>query len=254
MSRADHILLAVDAGNTHVNFGVFAGERLAATGKLAHGDVAQLADAVRQAFPQGGVTAAGVASVVPSLNQRLAEGCRQVTGNDPQFFYHTSNLGLGFKVDRPEAVGADRLVNAAGAFHLFGGPLVVVDAGTAITVCAVNAAGDFLGGAIAPGPGLALKALTDGAEQLPVVEIKSPARAVGRNTDEAMRAGVVIGCAGLIDRLAGEAAGEAANTGKAPVYLTGGQAGLLSPYLKVTHKEVPHLTLKALRLLLERGR
>jgi type III pantothenate kinase len=250
-------LLALDAGNSRIGVGVFEGERLVFATRIPHREVPDpgkaLAEAVAGHGPWGGAI---LASVVPSLDGRLVDACREITGAAPLVVDATRDLGLTVATRHPEQVGADRLVNSAAAFRMFGGPLVVVDAGTAVTTCAVTADGRYLGGAIAPGPGVALEALAARTEKLPAVSPEgpdSPDGPIGDDTESAMRAGLVYGFAGLVDRLASEAAralGGAAGT--APVYLTGGFAPLLRPHLTVPHTWVEDLTLTGLRLLYAR--
>jgi type III pantothenate kinase len=152
-------------------------------------------------------------------------------------------------VERPDEVGADRLVNAYAAATLHGAPAIVVDLGTATTVTAVSAGGAFLGGAIAPGVRLGVEALATRTAKLPRVELRLPDRAIGRDTAEAIRSGVVLGHLGmlreLIDRIAGELGAEG---GTAPrVVLTGGLA--TEPWLaELAGVDVvdPHLTLRGL--------
>lgn len=246
-------LLALDAGNSRVAVGVFDGDRLAFSVRIPHRDVADLEEALARAVaghgPWGGAV---LASVVPSLDDRLAHACREVTGADPVVIDHTRDLGLTIATRDPSQVGADRLVNSAAAFQMFGGPLVVVDAGTAVTTCAVTADGRYLGGAIAPGPGISLDALVARTEKLPDVSLEvpdGPDSPIAGDTASAMRAGVVYGFAGLVDRLASEAARSLAPAGTARVVLTGGFAPVLRPYLTLPHQWEPDLTLTGLRLL-----
>jgi type III pantothenate kinase len=251
-------LLALDAGNTRVGVGVFRGEALVVNEAVAHRGHPDLAGAVAdlavRATGPGPWAGAVLASVAPSLDGALTEACRRVTGADPLVIDHTSDLGLTLGVRNPAGAGADRLVNGAAAFLLFGGPLVVVDAGTAVTTTAVTADGRYLGGAIAPGPGIALEALTARTERLPAVALEAPEGPIGDDTPAALRAGAVLGFAGLVDRLARDAARALAPDGGARIYLTGGHAPLLAPYLTVPHQRVPDLTLKGLRLLFARAR
>jgi len=247
------LLLALDAGNTRIGIGVFRGGTQVHGAAVAHRGLADPAGAVADRVAGlGPWRGAVVASVAPSLDGALAEACRRVTGADPLFLDPTWDLGLTLATRNPAAVGADRLAHAAGAFLRFGGPLVVVDAGTAVTTSAVTADGRYLGGAIAPGPAIALEALVARTERLPEVTLAAPEGPIGADTESAMRAGVVLGFAGLVDRLAGDAARALAPGEGAAVYLTGGAAPLLAPHLTVSHRRVADLTLTGLRLLFER--
>jgi type III pantothenate kinase len=254
MSGRKGALLALDAGNSRIGVGVFEGERLAFATRIPHREVPDPGKALMEVVAgHGPWDGAILASVVPSLDRRLMDACREITGAAPRVVDATRDLGLTLATRHPEQVGADRLVNSAAAFQMFGGPLVVVDAGSAVTTCAVTADGRYLGGAIAPGPGLALEALAARTEKLPAVSPEEPDGPIGDDTASAMRAGLVYGFAGLVDRLASEAARALGGpAGAAPVYLTGGFAPLLRPHLTVPHTWVEDLTLTGLRLLYAR--
>ena len=251
-------LLAVDAGNTSVTVGVFSGDSLSWREQVPHDRLAALARRIDSLPPATGWRGAVVASVVPSLDRSLKAFCQQITGLKPVFIDHRFDLGITIETDAPTQTGADRLVNAAAAWHLYGGPLVVVDVGTAVTVCAVTATGRYLGGAIAPGPTTGLSALSSRAEKLPQVSLRAPSGPIGVNTQEAMRVGVVIGFAGLVDRLVTDTVtaleqGDKKKGGKVQVFVTGGDAGLLVPHLRTACKPVDDLLLLGLRLLFDRA-
>lgn len=246
-------LLALDAGNTAVGVGVFRGEALVRDFRVPHGDGMERAvrDGLAGLDPWEGAV---LASVVPSRDAALVALCRAVSGHAPVVIDHTSDLGITLATREPAAAGADRLVNGAAAFLLFGGPVVVVDAGTALSVTAVTADGRYVGGAIAPGPAMALQALTARAERLPEVSLAAPDGPIGGDTASAMRAGAVIGTAGMLDRLAAETARALGGGAPVTVCLTGGYAALLAPHLTVPHRREDHLTLTGLRLLYARAR
>jgi type III pantothenate kinase len=251
-------LLALDAGNTAVGVGVFRGADRVAAFRVPLGTGAELVAAVREGL--AGVGALGawegavLASVVPSRDQDLTALCRAVTGMAPVVIDHTSDLGITIATRAPAAVGADRLANGAAAFLLYGGPVVVADAGTALSVTAVTADGRYVGGAIAPGPAMALEALASRAERLPEVALAAPDGPIGADTPAAMRAGAVIGTAGMLDRLVGETVRALGGGPATTVCLTGGYAALLGPYLTVPHRLEDHLTLTGLMLLYGRAR
>lgn len=197
------------------------------------------------------ITAIACASVVPSLTAalgRLADA-RLI----PLRLATAGHLPLPVRLDRPSEVGADRLVNALAAARLYGAPAVVADVGTAITVDAVARDGAFLGGAIAAGPDLGLRALAERTAKLPPVAFAEPARAIGRDTVDALRAGAVFGwrdlVTGLIVRVRGElAALEGVRPDEVRTILTGGFAA--SEWAHGIEVDVvdPILTLKGLAL------
>jgi type III pantothenate kinase len=249
-----NLLLALDAGNTDITIGVFDGSRLLSEHRVSHRTVDDPMAAVLAVVPASEVWRGAVlASVVPSLDAGLIDVCRRVTGLEPVIIDYRADLGIKVATAAPERVGADRLVNAAGTFHRYGGPLVVADVGTAITVCAVDAGGAYLGGAIAPGITMGRDALASRAEKLPKVPLEAPRSPIGHDTEAAMQVGLVLGFAGLLERLLLVTLSGLDEEPPPKVYLTGGQAALLSPHLNLAHQVVPGLTLASLRLLFDRA-
>ncbi|HUZ85219.1 MAG TPA: type III pantothenate kinase, partial [Gaiellales bacterium] len=159
--------------------------------------------------------------------------------------------GVVLRVDNPHEVGPDRVANAAAAFARHGGPCVVVDFGTAINFDAVSAAGEFVGGAIAPGLQVSVDALRDRAARLQKVELRAPERAIGTNTDTNMQSGAVFGCAGQVDGLVRRFRAELG--GEPTVIATGGMAGLVAPHCETVQHVEPFLTLEGLRLIWDRN-
>jgi len=153
-------------------------------------------------------------------------------------------FGIAAKVDKPEAVGADRLMAALGAYRLVGGACFVVDFGSAVTVDVVSEAGDFLGGAIAAGLALSAKALAERTAFLPLVEPARPAAALGKDTRQAMTSGFYYGHAGMVDRLVEVLAAEVGWPKR--VFATGGDAPLIAPACSTVDEVRPHLTLQGL--------
>jgi len=157
--------------------------------------------------------------------------------------------GVRISLDNPREVGADRVVNAAAAHRLYGGPLIVIDLGTATTLDAVSEEGDYLGGAIAPGIGIAADALFERAAKLPRVELIRPKKAIGRNTVAAMQSGIIFGYVGLIEGIVARMKKELG--GKVRVIATGGLAGIIAEETNVVDILDPDLTLVGLRLIHE---
>jgi type III pantothenate kinase len=158
--------------------------------------------------------------------------------------------GMAILYDDPREVGPDRIANAIGAYHLYGGPSLVVDLGTATTFEAVSAAGEYLGGAITPGVAISLEALFQHAAALRRVELVEPRNVIGRSTAESIQSGVIYGFAAQVDGLVTKIKGE---LGEATVVATGGLAELIAPYSETVDHVEPWLTLEGLRVVYERN-
>ena len=207
------MLLVVDVGNTNTVLGLFAGETLRhhfrlATRREATSD--EIGDAAlslleRHGVKPGDVTGAILASVVPPVNRATLEALKRYLGVTPLVVGPGLKTGMPILTDQPAEVGADRIVNAVAAFAKHKVPLIVVDFGTATTFDAVNAKGEYLGGAIAPGIDVSMDALFVRAAKLPRIEITEPQRVIGRNTVTALQAGLFYGYVGLVDELGGTA-------------------------------------------------
>lgn len=191
-----------------------------------------------------------VSCVVPPLGPAVEELGNRYFGRQPLFVTFRTPTGITVKNDNPAEVGADRIVNAAAAYHQYGGPVIVVDFGTATTVDAVSAAGEYLGGAIAPGVGISISALFREAAMLPRVELARPAAAIGRNTVAGMQSGFVFGFAGQVDGLVRRIRQE---LGGGHVVATGGLAHLIAPECETVNEVDQLLTLTGLRLIFERN-
>ena len=255
------MLLALDIGNTNVTIGLFRagaliGTRRAATNPQASSDeVELLLSGLLQLDGIGlaDVDAVSLASVVP----RLTVAVERVTARRGQALVAASagSVPLAVRVDRPDEVGADRLVNALAAARLYGTPAVVVDFGTATTLDCVAADGAYVGGAIAPGLELGLEALATRTAKLPRIELAAPDRAIGRNTVQAMQSGTVFGyqalAAGLLDRVRTELAdANGVEPSSVKAILTGGlSAAPWARALRGIDAIDPELTLKGLAIL-----
>jgi type III pantothenate kinase len=255
------MLLAVDIGNTNVTVGLFRagallGTRRAATNPRATADELELLLGSLVALDGIGLAdldAASVASVVPTLTAAMAtvaerRGLRLLVAG-------AGSIPIAIRVERPDEVGADRLVNVLAAARLYGTPAVVMDLGTATTLECVAADGAYVGGAIAPGLELGMEALAARTAKLPRIELRAPDRAIGRNTIEAMQAGTVLGyqalANGLLERVRTELA-EASGLAPAEVkaIVTGGLSA--APWvggLRGVDAIDPELTIKGLAIL-----
>ncbi len=251
------MLLAVDVGNTNITVGIFDGSKLEATWRIATG-VHRMPDEYgnlmlglfeRQGIAASQVTEAIMCSVVPPLVSVFQEVCRRYLKVSPLVVEAGVKTGVKICMDNPREVGADRIVNAVAAHQLYGGPVIVIDLGTATTFDAVSKEGDYLGGAIAPGIAIATEALFTRTAVLPRVELTHPKRAIGRNTVAAMQSGIVFGYAGLVEGVVTRIQQELG--GEAKVVATGGYAELLARETPIIEVVNPDLTLIGLRLIYE---
>ena len=210
------MLLAIEQGNTNTLFAVHDGDAWIAQWRAAT-DPSRTADEYAawlnqlltlQDLKLSDLHACIISSVVPQSIFNLRNLVRRYVKVEPLVVGENGRLGIEVRITKPSEAGADRLVNAIGAFVGHGGPLIVVDSGTATTLDVIGADGAFEGGAIAPGINLSMEALHSAAAKLPRVAIQRPARAIGRDTVEAMQSGVYWGYValieGLIDRIKAE--------------------------------------------------
>jgi type III pantothenate kinase len=251
------MLLAIDIGNTNMVLGVFDKERLVENWRV--GTKTQItsdeyAMILKDLFGFAGiefrqVTGVIVSTVVPPLLPVMAEMSRKYFTIEPMVVTHEIKTGITFRYDNPKEIGADRIVNAAAAYKMFGGPLIIVDFGTATTFCAVTKNGEYLGGAIVPGVKISAEALFQRASKLPRFELVKPTAVIGRDTVSAMQAGIIYGYAGLVDGIVARMKKELSPEAK--VVATGGLAELVAPETGSIRELKPHLTLEGLRLLYE---
>jgi type III pantothenate kinase len=255
------VLLAVDVGNTQTHLGVFQRDRLvhewrASTEStrtadelaLLFGEFLQLADLsfTRQ------ITGVVICSVVPKATQELREMTERYFGFPAVVVGPGVKTGMAVQMDNPREVGADRIASAVAAHDIYPGEdVIVVDFGTAITVDAVNAKGEYLGGAIAPGVDTAAAALFSATAQIRRVELVAPATAIGKTTVTAVQSGIMYGTAALVDGLVDRVSDEM--EGDARVIATGGHSATVARHCRTIEKVEPLLTLVGLRLIFERN-
>ena len=249
------MLLTIDIGNTNLTLGLFEGETLGARWRLATDHermpdeyglqiIGLLNHAERNPEELTGVC---LASVVPPLTGRLVQACRQYLKQNPLVVDAGVRTGVRIRYEDPRAVGADRIADAAAVQRLYGGPACVVDFGTATTFDAISKEGDYLGGAIAPGIGIASEALFLHTAKLPRVDLQRPPAAIGRNTVHAMQSGLLFGYVALVEGMVARFRMELGPEMK--VIATGGLAEIVAAETQVIQFVAPWLTLDGLRII-----
>jgi type III pantothenate kinase len=249
------MLLAIDIGNTNITLGLYQGKELGPRWRLAtaydhmpdeYG--LQLIGLLEHAGhrPQE-VTGICLASVVPPITSKIIEACKRYLNQDPLVVDAGVKTGVRVRYEDPRAVGADRIVDAVAVVHLYGTPACVVDFGTATTFDAISKNGDYLGGAIAPGIGIAAEALFQRAAKLQRVDIQKPPSVIGRNTVHSMQSGLLYGYVGLVEGMVARFKAELGTDMK--VIATGGLADVVAQETQVFQLVAPWLTLDGLQLV-----
>ncbi|HET91106.1 MAG TPA: type III pantothenate kinase [Chloroflexi bacterium] len=249
------MLLAIDIGNTNITLGLYEGERLGPRWRIRTihdrmpDEYGVLLDNLfrHRGFRLEQVTGVVIASVVPPLTPVFEQVCQEYVGQPALVVNAEVETGVRIRYDNPHEVGADRVVDAAAVQALYTTPACVVDFGTATTFDAISAEGDYLGGAIAPGIGIAAQALFERTAKLPRVELVRPPSAIGRNTVHSMQAGLLFGYVGLVEGVVARFKVELGP--ETCVVATGGLAELISRETDVIDVVDPWLTLHGLRLI-----
>ena len=249
------MLLAIDIGNTSITLGVYQGEKLIHHWRIST-NIHRMPDEYglqmthlfkNDSLDLSEISGICLASVVPPLTSTFLEACRKYLDQDPLVVDAGVKTGLKILYEPPRSVGADRIVDAAAVQHLYGGPACVVDFGTGTTFNAISAEGDYLGGAIAPGIGIAAEALFQRAAKLPPVDLQTPPSVIGRNTPHAMQSGLIFGYVGLVEGMVNRFKKELGPDMK--VIATGGYTEIIAQETDVIDIIAPSLTLDGMRII-----
>ncbi|MBZ5552472.1 MAG: type III pantothenate kinase [Acidobacteriia bacterium] len=251
------MILVVDVGNTNTVLGVYDGETLLNHWRLAtrpEATVDEYGILSRNLFSLARIDSSKIsgviiASVVPPLDPILRQMAVQYFHLQPMFVEPGVKTGLAVKYDPPQDVGADRIVNGVAAWKKYGGPLIVVDFGTATTFDAISKKGEYLGGVIAPGIVISSEALFERAARLPRVDIRPSRKVIGTSTVGSMQSGLFYGYVGLVEGLIVRMKKELGSDSK--VVATGGQAEMIAKGTDVIDHLEPDLILEGLRIIYE---
>lgn len=253
------MILAVDIGNTNIVLGCIANDEILFEARIAT-DLIKTSDQYCAELKNmlelfevkvGDICGSIISSVVPPVLNSFKTAIRKLTGHTPLVVGPGIKTGLNIRMDNPSEVGSDLIVAAVAAIADYGAPLLLVDMGTATTITAVDAKGSFVGGCICPGVKISMEALTGRTAQLPGISLDEPVAAIGKNTRDCMRSGIMYGAAGQIDGLLDRMEAELKDPAK--IIITGGISKFIMPLCKHEMIYERNLMLKGLNLLYKRN-
>lgn len=258
----NEMLLAIDVGNTNIVFGVYEGKKLINDWRIST-DRNKTSDEYGILFEQilkyhglypKDVDDVIISSVVPPIMHTLITMSIKYFGKKPMLIEPGIKTGINIKYDDPRELGADRIVNAVAAYSKYGGPLIIVDFGTAITFCVISKNGDYLGGAIAPGIKISSEALFSRTSKLPKVELVKPKNVIGKNTVNSIQSGLIYGYVGLVDYIIERIMEEIKDQEGVVenIIATGGFASLIGTESRYINRIDKLLTLEGLRIIYEK--
>lgn len=255
------MILVMDVGNTNIVLGAYDGKKL-----LNHWRMGTNREKTADEYGMfmmslfsndkidiNNIEAVIIASVVPPIMYTLEHAIRKYLKKDPIIVGPGIKTGINIKYENPREVGADRIVNAVAAIELYGGPVIVVDFGTATTFCAINSKSDYLGGVICPGIKVSLEALFQKAAKLPRIDLVKPETVIGRTTIGNMQSGIIYGYTGQVDYIVKRMKKEIKED-NIKVIATGGLARLISSESETIDEVNGHLTLEGLRIIYEKNK
>lgn len=254
------MILAIDVGNTNIVLGVFKGRQL-----LTHWRLSSSKDNSEDEYgimllnlfkhaklDYRDITGIIISSVVPNKMYSLELMCRKYFGIKPLVVGPGIKTGINIRYDNPKEVGADRIVNAVAGYEIYGGPLIIIDFGTATTYCVISDKGEYIGGCIAPGIRISTDALFEHAAKLPRVELVKPPQVICKNTVSSMQAGIIYGYVGQVDYIVRKIKQEL-GAPHAKVIATGGLAKMIAEESELVDETNELLTLEGLRIIYERN-
>jgi type III pantothenate kinase len=256
------MLLAVDVGNTNIVLGVYDDDELVISWRLSTSrsmtadeyGVFLLDLFARHNLEASQVSAIIISSVVPPLMPALEQMSHMYFHVEPLVVGPGIKTGMPLMYENPKEVGADRIVNAVAGYEKYGGPLIIVDFGTATTFCVVSARGEYLGGAITAGLGIASEALFQRTARLPRIELIKPKQVIGRNTVVSMQSGLIFGYIGQVEGIIRRIIQELGGFDEPTVVATGGIASLIASECQNIHYIDQNLTLEGLRIIYQKNK